>query len=114
MDKLKGQEGYTLVESLVGIIILGLVITFFAMFFNQIFGNPRILLKGEALIMASQELDRCLDIKAITDTSYFNRQGNLKIKRKVELIGKLNKAIVSVASDSGRNEILSLSVTYLQ
>lgn len=114
MDQLKSDKGYIIIETLVGIIILGLVITFFAMFFNQIFGNSKILLKGDALILAKQEIERCIVVKATSDTSYFNIRGNLKIMRRIQIVENLSKADVVVASDSGRNEILSLSVMYTQ
>ncbi len=114
MDKLKSQYGYVLMESLVGIILLGLVITFFVMFFNQIFLNSRILLRSDALVLANQEIERCINFREITDTSYFNPQGNLKVLRNIKIEGKLNKAIVTVGSDSGRQEILSLSVMYIK
>lgn len=112
MDKLNSELGYTLMETLVGIIILGIVITFFAIFFNQTFANPRILLKGDAIILAKQEIDKCINIKAVKDTSYYNKNGNLKIIRSIKGVENLNQAVVVVASDSGRNEILYLSVLY--
>jgi len=114
MDKLKNEYGYTLLETLVGIIILGLVIAFFAMFFNQVFANSRIFLIGDATILAKQEIERCINFRIKTDTSYFNNKGNLQVLRDIKFDGELNNAVVTVSSDSGRNEILFLSVMYSQ
>lgn len=114
MVKLKDQEGYTLIESLVGIIIIGIVIVFFAVFFKQIFSNPKILLKSDAMILANQEIERCINYKISSDTSYLNNRQNLRIFRTITKSDKLNKVIVRVVTDSGRSEIISLSAKYLK
>lgn len=114
MDKLKDQRGYLILEALVGIIILGLVVTFSVMFFNQIFANSKILLRSDALLLAKQEIDRSQNFRVITDTSYFNQKGNLKVIRNIKHESNIYKATVTVASDSGKKEILSLSVLYVK
>ncbi|MBK7980268.1 MAG: type II secretion system protein [Ignavibacteriae bacterium] len=114
MDKLKNQKGYIILEALVGIIILGLVVTFSVMFFNQIFANSKILLKSDALLLAKQEIDTSINFRTTTDTSYFNQKGNLKVIRNIKAESNIYKAVVTVASDSGKKEILSLSVLYIK
>ncbi len=113
MDKLNSQNGFTIMETLIGIIIIGLMITFFAMFFNQVFNNPKILLRSDAFVLANNEIERCMNLKISSDTSYTNRIGNLYIKRQITFLNKLNKAKVSIYTASGKKEILSLSVKYV-
>jgi len=112
MDKLKDQSGYTIMETLVSILLIGIIITLFAMFFNQVFSNPKLLLRSEALNLANQEVERSINTKSTTDTSYTNNQANLRIERKIESEESLVKAIVSVKSVIAGKEILSLSVMY--
>lgn len=114
MDKLKNQNGYTLIETLVSIIILGLAIGFFAVFFKQIYANSKILLKSDAIVLANHEIERCINFKIVSDTNYFNSLGNLMVSRKIESLGKLNNALVSIASDSGKKEIITLSAVYIK
>ncbi len=52
------ETGLTIIETLVAIILLGLVNTMGIMVFNQLWGNKAIMLKKEAFGYASQELDR--------------------------------------------------------
>ena len=112
MDKLIDQNGFTILETLVGILLLGLIITFFAMFFNQVFANPKLLLRKEAMVLANQEIERCINYKPKSDTTYFNNNGNLKIYRKLKSSNSLTKAVVTVKVKSSEKEILSFSVMY--
>ncbi len=45
-----GQSGFTIIETLVAIIILGLVSAMGIMVFNQLWGNKAIMMKKEAVI----------------------------------------------------------------
>lgn len=112
MDKLKDQLGYTIMETLVGIILIGLIITFFAMFFNQIFSNPKLLLRSEALTLANLEIEKSINTKAINDTIYKNTNGNLLIKRNIKQEKKLVKSTVVVQTVSSKDSILTLTALY--
>ncbi|MBU0474987.1 MAG: hypothetical protein KKF62_12605 [Bacteroidetes bacterium] len=112
MDKLKLEDGYTITEALVGIIILGLTITLFAFFFNLVFSNPKILLRSEALYLADQEIENSLNNKVSRDTSYTNNNGNILVERKISSDNNLTKVKISVFSKSNKQIILSLSSLY--
>ncbi len=49
------SSGFTIIETLVAIILLGLVSTMGVMVFNQLCGNKAIMLNKEAFVYASQE-----------------------------------------------------------
>ena len=48
------SSGFTIIETLVAIILLGLVSTMGIMVFNQLCGNKAIMLNKEAFVYASQ------------------------------------------------------------
>ena len=112
MDKLNSQDGYTITETLVGIILLGITITLFSFFFNQVFRNPKILLRSEALYLADQEIEFSINHRITRDTSYINEKGNLLAERIIAKTNGLNKATISVLSKTNKQNILSLSVLY--
>ncbi len=112
MDILKKQDGYLIIEALVSLIILGFIVVFVSMFFNNIFQNPKILLRGQALTLANQEIERSINIKAQTDSIYKNQTGNLEVRRMIKRNDNLTNINVSIFSTSAKKEILSLSAYY--
>ena len=52
---LRSNEGFTIIETLVAIILLGMVSTAGVMVFNQLCGNKAIMLNKEAFVYASQD-----------------------------------------------------------
>ena len=80
MVLLKKQEGFSIIETLVVITILGLLITFTTSFINKIYNNPVYLLKDEAFRAASNEIDGVMLNGTLTDTLY-NIKHNLFVKR---------------------------------
>ncbi len=50
------EAGFTIIENLVAIILLGLVSTMSIIVFNQLWGNKAIMLKKEAFVYACQEI----------------------------------------------------------
>lgn len=105
------KSGFTIIETLVAIILLGLVSTMGIMVFNQLWGNKAIMLKKEAFLYASQEIDRCIDERLVSDTVYYSNSRTLKVNRKIEPEGNLNKIIVNIqdSKNTVRN-IVELSV----
>ena len=57
MDLLKREDGFTIIESLVSIVLLGLIAGMSIMVISRIYTNPKMLIKGEAGMIASQEID---------------------------------------------------------
>jgi hypothetical protein len=112
MDLLKKEEGFSIIESLVGIIILGLIVIFFSLFFNKIFQTPKILLRGEAFYLANQEIENSLNMKSKSDTVYSNLNRNLQIRRMVRKEEKLYNIQVEVFTTLEKKCILNLSAYY--
>jgi type II secretory pathway component PulJ len=54
MGTLTREDGFTIIESLVSIILLSLFVGLSVMVVNGIFSRPQMLLKGEACILAAQ------------------------------------------------------------
>ena len=50
------DSGFTIIETLVAIILLGLVSTMGIMVFNQLWENKAIMMKKEVFVYASQEI----------------------------------------------------------
>ncbi|MBN2571424.1 MAG: type II secretion system protein [Ignavibacteriales bacterium] len=106
MDLLKKNEGFTILETLTSIIILGLLVGFTIIFFNKIFSNSKILLRSDALILAEQEIENCKIKMVLQDTSYANIKGNLILIRKITMFNGLRSIEISVHSKNDNQEIL--------
>lgn len=78
---LSNQEGFSIIESLVSITILGILIAISVRLFDEIYKAPEILLQREALQLADQELSRTISGNYLNDTTYTNTQQNLIIKK---------------------------------
>lgn len=83
MDLLRREDGFSLIESLIVILLLGLLVTFTAAFFNDLFNRPGVFLKSEALNLASREINYCINNKLTDDTLYNANKDKLQIKRSV-------------------------------
>ena len=112
MDLLKKESGYLLIETLVGIILFGMIVTFSLVIFNKIFSNPNNLLRSEALYLAEAEIDNCIKQKSFRDTVYSNESNFLNIYRIIEVKDSVISAAVSVQIIKLNKEIISLSVMY--
>ncbi len=111
MDLLKKENGTTIIESLVVILLLGILVTVTAVFFNSLFLNHN-MLKSDALHLAQQEVDRTLSQHAEKDTSYLNSTGNLNVRRIV--IQNENHFDIHVVVSLTRNDstIIDLNAIY--
>lgn len=109
MDTLKNCDGFTMIETLTAISLLGIVSVLVVILFTGIFNNPKLLLKGEALLLAEQELRYSIDNEIISDTLYLSGFNGLELNRKVNRKDNLYEITVSVVFKPKSREILSLS-----
>ena len=112
MDLLKKELGYLLIETLIGIILLGMIVTFSLVIFNKIFSNPNNLLRSEALYLAQSEVDNCIKLKSTRDTVYSNAGGSLIINRSIASNDSLITASISVQISKLNKNLVLLSVNY--
>lgn len=107
---MKREEGVTIIESLVSIVILGVIVMLTVFVIRGLFTHPRALLQGEACRLASQEIDYSLKYKPAADTSYKNAKGNLLLTRKVSASGGLIRIDVKVTYTGNGEEVAALGV----
>ncbi|MBL1214646.1 MAG: hypothetical protein HND52_14930 [Ignavibacteriae bacterium] len=105
MVALKDDSGYSILETLVSITILGLIAGITVLMLNGILKNPKLLLIDEAINLVYNEINFSMSSKTLTDTSYFNRSGNIKVERKIIQSHKTSKIIVN-AKFKGTNKLL--------
>lgn len=111
--KRNNNAGFSMLETLVSILILGMLITFSIMFFNRIYSNPKILLRKESLQLADTELTNCINANIKTDTLYNNSRGNLEVKRETTVSDYLVSVNVYVYLSGTGEEIIHLHTAYL-
>ena len=109
MGILKDQSGYTLIETLVSIGLLGILIVLSAIAYTRFFDNPKILLRNEALYIANQEITNSINKRVFTDTAYTNENMNLGIERKFYDMQTFKKIEVAVVFIQTRRELIKLS-----
>lgn len=114
MDSIKKTDGFTLIETLTAITLLGIVSVLSVIIFTGIYSNPRLLLKGEAAMLAEQELHYSINNKVKSDTIYSSGLNGLEIVRKVLIEENLYKITVSVVFKPKTTKILSLSAWIAQ
>lgn len=113
-QKRKDENGFTLIETLVSLLILGILVTLTMIMLNKIYANPKILLGREALRLAEAELTYCVNNTSLNDTIYTNERQNLKVKRKITDEGKLAKVEIAVVMNGNNKEILRLETKYVK
>jgi len=111
MDLLKAERGTTILETLVVILLLGILVTLTASFFTTIFSNKN-MLKSDALQLAQQEINRVLSEKSENDTSYTNETENLKVQRIITKDEKLNSVEIMISKSSNDSLMLLLKAFY--
>lgn len=112
MDILKQTEGFSIIETMTAIVIAGIITMFSIMLIKGIIINPKNLLKSESLMLASDEIDRAINYKIETDTSYYNQKGNLLIERKVVVKDSIHYLSVSVKFKDPKQEIVNLKTCW--
>lgn len=111
MDKLKDEAGYTLIESLTAIAVLGIFMFMVSALLLKIFLNPKLTLRSEALLLANNEIKHTLTYKSSNDTTYTNANGNLAVERKVHVNGRINDVEVFVKMVSSPKVIVQLNAS---
>ena len=79
------NEGYTIIETLVAIILLGLVSTMGIMVFNQLWGNKAMLLKKDVIVNTQNGILKDFEEKYNTEPQ-FQYPGGFK-----EFVLRINK-----------------------
>lgn len=111
MELLKDQSGYSLIETLVCISLLGIILFISTSVFVRLFANPKILVRNEALFIANEEITRATQKKEFKDTTYTNENANLTIERRVIESGEFAQIEVYVRHSSQSKEIVKLSAS---
>ena len=106
---MKNQSGYSLIETIVCISLLGLLILLFTSVYTRFFSNHKMLLRNEALFMANQEVTNTINKRLFTDTSYKSINGNMLLDKKISNTDNSKKIIVVVRSVQLEKELVTLS-----
>lgn len=112
MDQLKGDRGFTLIEVLVSMVILGILTTLTVLFINTFFSNPMVLFRAEALNIAKGELNRCIENKLENDTTFTSGNGSLLIERKIVIEERLTTVNIIVTHKPTERKIINLDRIY--
>lgn len=107
---LRNNEGFSLVETLVSIVIAGITITLGITAYTSIISNPDLTYKNEAFLLASDCIDNSLSNRAFSDTAYYNSTGYLRIERKVIIVNSLNLISVEVTYVRKNKRLILLEV----
>ena len=108
MDLLE-EKGFTIIETLVSIFMVGLILTLTIIFFNNILLNSTFIYKNEAFYLANNEIERVINSGIITDTTYTNQSGSLIIKREIVPSENTIQVVVTVTAKINEKEIVALS-----
>lgn len=111
MDILKKENGSTIIEALVTIVLIGILVILTAGFVNMLLTNST-LVKQEALSLAYQEMDRTLSQVTLNDTIYRNEKGNMSVRRIITEDENGLKAEVMVNRISADTLIFSIKANY--
>lgn len=110
MELLKNHSGYSLIEMLVCISLLGIIILVSTSVYIRTFSNPKIIFRSEALFLANQEINNALHNKLFRDTAYTIDKSLLMVERKVKENKGLIYLDVSILYGVQKKEIAKLSV----
>ena len=114
MGILNDENGSSLIETLVSMLILGIVVVIFFSIYIKIFTNPILVYKSEALSMANQEVMNSINKKVCSDTSYYNLNNNLLVERVIEGTNGLYKVQVTVSYSQGQKNLVTLSGEFVK
>ena len=106
---LNEQSGFSLIETVVSIGLLGILVTLSVIAYTRFFDNPKILLRNEALYMANQEITNAVNKRRFTDTTYTNINGNLAVERNISDLQTYYKMEVAVIFVQNKMELVKLS-----
>lgn len=109
MDLLTKTDGYSLIEALVGITILGLLVGFVLMVSLRLMSNPKLTLQHKALLIAENEVNYCQSISVEKDTCYLNSNNTLTVKRTVKIEDNSKIIIITIKHTKSEQVLLSYS-----
>lgn len=112
MDQLNNENGFTLIEILVSMVILGILVTLTVLFINTFFSNPVTLFRAEALNVAKVEINYACEFKRDNDSSYTAGNGNLLVERKIMIEEKVTEVFVSVIHKPTEKLLVELNKIY--
>jgi prepilin-type N-terminal cleavage/methylation domain-containing protein len=110
MDLLKDEKGFSMIEALAGIALIGLLAALSASVLVSMYDNPKTLLRGEAMLLAEKEMNYCRSASPERDTLYTNETGNLEIHREVDPGRNVKRIIVSVTTINKIQTLVELNI----
>ena len=105
------EDGFSMIEALVGITILGILFTITIELFGVIYKKPEMLLEREALHLATQELNRSISGNILNDTTYTNRSGNLILKKTISETESEDLKLIQVSVFFKLNQKILISLS---
>ncbi len=110
MDLLKDEKGFSMIEALAGIALLGLLVALSASVLIKIYEDPKTLLRGEAMLLAEREMNFCRSASPERDTVYTNDTGNLEIHRKIDSGKNIKRINVMVTTINSVKTLVELNI----
>ncbi|QQS36966.1 MAG: type II secretion system protein [Ignavibacteriales bacterium] len=111
MDLLNNENGSTILEALVVIVLIGILAVMTTSIFNIVLNNP-VSIKQEALNFAYQEMNRVISQSAMTDSVYTNDKGNMIVQRNITELDSNLIVEISVKKSYSDSTIVSLKSVY--
>lgn len=108
MDLLE-EKGFTIIETLVSIFMVGLILTLTIIFFNNILLNSRFVYRNEAFYLANNEIEKVINSNLVTDTTYTNESGSLIVTREIVSAENTLQVVVKVTAKINNKEIIALA-----
>lgn len=107
MDKIKSEDGFTILETLVSFLILGILAVVIFTILSNLYTNPALVLKQEAFSLASNEINYSM-FNTVGDTSYFSEHKNLIIERNIIKENGLDEIIIKVTHKQSKRLLVEL------
>ncbi len=108
MKVIRGKNGFSIIEALVSIVLLGLLLSLTASFFTSLFDKPELLLKDEALLMAESSMNKSVRQSLFSDSLYYNEKKTLEVSRKVYYDSSFVNILIIVKGAGKNKEIVRL------
>lgn len=109
---LKNETGYSLIESMVGIVLLGFIVIVTMIIFTNIFSNSKLIYNKEATYLLFNETENIINNRILTDSSYFNKNETLVIQRKIEKNNNYYIAKIIVKEKKNNKVINKMSMMF--
>jgi type II secretory pathway component PulJ len=103
------SEGYSLMDTVAAIAIIGILVTLINVFISGLFENTDILYKREAALIARQVMYQSMNDDIVTDT-VLHYSDRYRIERTVTYVSGERRLSVTVYKSSGGDSIVSFTV----